>query len=115
MRKRKRGRKFARQRDQRKAFVSGLARNLLLRERIETTLPRAKEARIVIERAITVGKKGDLAARRRLAVRFSDRVAKKIVSDIAPRYTARPGGYTRIRKLGSRRGDAAPRAIIELV
>ena len=115
MRKRKKGKKFGRERSQRKAFLSGLARNLLMHGHIETTLPRAKAVRKVAERAITVGKKQDLAARRRLAGMFSQEAARKIFSDIAPRYQQRAGGYTRIRKLGPRHGDAAPRAIIELV
>lgn len=115
MRKRKRGRKFGRKRDERRALMRGIAQNLLLHGNIETTLPRAKEVRALAERAITLGKKGDLASRRRLAALFSEEAARKVFREIAGAYRGRAGGYTRIRRLAARRGDAAPRARIELV
>ena len=91
--------------------------SLFASERIETTAPKAKEVRRVAERMITFARRGDLAARRHVAktVQNPD-VLKKLFDDIAPRYVDRPGGYTRVLKLGTRRkGDNAPRAILELV
>ena len=115
MRKRKRGRKFSRKRDQRKALLKGLGRALLLKEKIKTTEAKAKELRGVVERFITRAKKGDLHSRRLLLKSLSPQVVKKLVKDIAPRYKKRTGGYTRIIKLGLRKSDRAKMVIIELI
>lgn len=116
MRHHKSGRKLNRTSSHRKAMFSNMATSLFLHERIETTAAKAKEIRGVAERLITLAKKGDLAARRRAfrTVRDKD-VLKKLFEDIGPRYADRPGGYTRILKLGNRRGDNAPMSAIELV
>ncbi|GAJ56878.1 50S ribosomal protein L17 [Geobacillus thermoleovorans B23] len=101
-----------------------MATDLIINERIETTEARAKELRSVMEKMITLGKRGDLHARRQAAAFIRKEVAnsetgqdalQKLFSDIAPRYQDRQGGYTRIMKLGPRRGDGAPMVIIELV
>ena len=110
------GRKLSRYKDQRKALMRGLVSELITHERITTTLAKAKETRIVAEKLITHGKKGSLHHRRlALAQIPSKRVVEKVFDDIAPRYAERPGGYTRIVKLGPRQGDAAQMAVIELV
>lgn len=100
----------------RKAMLSNLSAALFERKRIKTTLAKAKAARSVAERFITMAKKGDLASRRRV-LRFipQKRIVKILFEDIAPMYTDRPGGYSRIVKLGQRHGDGAPLAILELV
>ncbi|ASS87558.1 MULTISPECIES: 50S ribosomal protein L17 [Geobacillus] len=117
-------RKLGRTTSQRKALLRDLVTDLIINERIETTEARAKELRSVIEKMITLGKRGDLHARRQAAAFIRKEVAnsetgqdalQKLFSDIAPRYQDRQGGYTRIMKLGPRRGDGAPMVIIELV
>ncbi|GAA0323552.1 50S ribosomal protein L17 [Bacillus carboniphilus] len=117
-------RKLGRTSDQRKALLRDLATDLIISERIETTEARAKELRSVVEKMITLGKRGDLHARRQASSYIRHEVAneetgqdaiQKLFSDIAPRYEERQGGYTRIMKLGPRRGDGAPMVIIELV
>lgn len=115
MRKRKKGRKLSRKRDQRKALLKSLARELILKEKIKTTEAKAKEVRPYLEKIITKAKKGDLAAIRNLARFFSKSIVKKLVKEIAPRYRERPGGYIRIIKLGPRKSDGAKMAIIELI
>ncbi len=101
---------------QRKALFRGLVRDLFIHERITTTLPRAKEVRPLVEKMITLGKDGDINARRKALAFVTDKdVIAKLFAEIAPRYEARPGGYTRIVKLGKRLGDGADMAIIELV
>ncbi|MGL4825523.1 MAG: 50S ribosomal protein L17 [Alphaproteobacteria bacterium] len=111
-----RGRKFGRNTGERKALLSGLALSLLKYEQIQTTLPKAKDLRPFVERLITIGKQGDLAARRRLiATLGSDEIQKKTVEILGKRYAARSGGYTRIIKAGYRYGDRAPMAVIELI
>jgi large subunit ribosomal protein L17 len=99
------------------ALVRSLAARLLEHESITTTVPKAKEARPFVERLITLGKKGTLDARRRVASRLQDEVlAKKLFDEVAPRFTDRPGGYTRIVKLSRRRqGDATQLCLLELV
>ena len=93
-----------------------MATSLLRHERIETTTAKAKELRPFAERLITLGKRGDLHARRLAGRSIADRqVLGKLFDDIGPRFAERPGGYTRILKLGNRRGDAAEMALIELV
>jgi large subunit ribosomal protein L17 len=101
---------------QRMALFRGLVRDLFIHERITTTVPRAKEMRPFAEKMITLGKHGDLNARRKALAFVTDKdVVAKLFAEIAPRYSARPGGYTRIVKLGKRLGDGADMAMIELV
>ncbi len=117
-------RKLGRTSSQRKALLRDLATDLIVFERIETTEAKAKELRSVVEKMITLGKRGDLHARRQAAAFIRNEVAneesgqdalQKLFSDIAPRYEERQGGYTRIMKVGPRRGDGAPMVVIELV
>ncbi|WP_223703203.1 50S ribosomal protein L17 [Sutcliffiella deserti] len=117
-------RKLGRTSAQRKAMLRDLTTDLIISERIETTEARAKELRSVVEKMITLGKRGDLHARRQASSYVRHEVAnqetgqdavQKLFADIAPRYDERQGGYTRIMKLGPRRGDGAPMVIIELV
>lgn len=116
MRHRKKGRNLSRSPSHRKALMRNMAMSLFQHERITTTTARAKELRPYAERLITLAKRGDLHARRLAARRITDRdVLGKLFDDIAPRYSERPGGYTRILKLGNRKGDAAEMALIELV
>ena len=96
--------------------MRNMATSLFRHERIETTTAKAKELRPFAERLITLGKRGDLHARRLAGRLIADRqVLGKLFDDIGPRFTERAGGYTRILKLGNRRGDAAEMALIELV
>ncbi|MGY3766301.1 50S ribosomal protein L17 [Vagococcus vulneris] len=125
-------RKLGRTSSQRKALLRDLTTDLIINERIETTEARAKEIRSTTEKMITLGKRGDLHARRQAAafVRnelldahlaedgetiVQETALQKLFNDLAPRYADRQGGYTRILKKGQRRGDAAPMVIIELV
>jgi len=109
-------RKLGRRSDHRKAMMMNLTISLLREEKIETTVTRAKELRKFAERMITLGKKGDLAARRRAFAFLRDKeVVTKLFAEVAPKYSERNGGYTRIMKTGVRRGDSAEMAIIELV
>ena len=96
--------------------MRNLATSLFRHERVETTTAKAKELRPFAERLITLARRGDLHARRLAGRRIQDRtVLGKLFDDIGPRFQERPGGYTRILKLGHRRGDAAEMALIELV
>ncbi|MCD8915828.1 MULTISPECIES: 50S ribosomal protein L17 [Staphylococcus] len=119
-------RKLGRTSDQRKAMLRDLATSLIVNERIETTEARGKELRGVVDKLITLGKKGDLASRRQAAKIVRDvqiqnedgttqTALQKLFGEIAPRYTERQGGYTRVLKAGPRRGDGAESAIVELV
>ncbi len=100
----------------RKAMLRNMVTSLIKEERIQTTETRAKEVRSIAEKMITLGKKGDLAARRQaLAYMYDEAVVKDLFEKVAPKYADRKGGYTRIIKTGVRRGDAAPMAILELV
>lgn len=109
-------RKLGKATPQRKAMLRGLVTDCIKYERITTTLFRAKEVRREVEKMITIGKKGTLHDRRRaLSYIYDKGVVEKLFSDIAPRYENRNGGYTRIYKLGTRRGDGAEEAILELV
>ncbi len=100
----------------RKALFRHLATALLAQERIETTETKAQELKAIVEELITLAKENTLANKRRaLAFLTDEDVNKKLFDTIAPRYAGRPGGFTRVLKLGPRRGDAAPMAIIELV
>ena len=110
------GRKFSRDTAHRWSMYRNLVTDLLDYEKIVTTEPKAKEVRRFAEKMITLGKKGDLNARRRaLAFIYDERVVEKVFSDLAKRYADRPGGYTRIIKLGQRQGDGAPVVQFELV
>ncbi len=100
----------------RKAMLRNMVTSLFAAERIQTTTAKAKEARRVAERMITFARRGDLAARRHVARTVQNpRVLKKLFDEIAPRYTDRPGGYTRVLKLGARKGDGAKLAMLELL
>lgn len=116
MRKFKKGRKLSRKRDQRRALLKSLASALILHGKITTTEAKAKEVRPFVERTISHAKKGDaLQARRLLARYYTKQVATKLLSEVAPRYKERNGGYTRVVKIPPRHRDAARMAIIELV
>lgn len=115
MRHLKKNRKLSRQRDQRAALLNGLARNFFSKGRMRTTQAKAKEIKPIVEKMITKAKKGDLASRRMLLCYFSPVLVKKIIEEIAPLYKSRPGGYTKITRLGQRKSDSAQMAIIELV
>ena len=116
MRHRKKGRQLSRTRSHRKAALRNLATSLFRHERIETTTAKAKELRPFAERLITLARRGDVHARRLAATKIQDReVLGKLFDEIAPRYLERPGGYTRVLKLGNRKGDAAEMSLIELV
>lgn len=98
------------------AMLRNMTTDLIINGRVVTTVTRAKELRRVAERTITLGKKGDLHARRQAAAYLYDKKAvSKLFEEVAPKYKDRNGGYTRILKLGPRRGDGAEMAIIELV
>jgi large subunit ribosomal protein L17 len=116
MRHLKQGRKLGRTTAHRRALLRNLATALLEHERIITTEPKAKELRRVADKLVTLGKRGDLHARRQaLQVVRSNAVVRKLFDDIAPRFVERQGGYTRVLRLGYRPGDAAAMAVIELV
>lgn len=109
-------RKLGRTSDQRKAMLRAMVTFLLENGKIETTVTRAKEVAAMTEKMITLGKAGDLHAKRQvLAYVTKEDVAKKLFDEIAPKYADRKGGYTKIIKVGPRRGDAAEMAIIQLV
>ena len=109
-------RKLGRTSDQRRAMLRQLTTDLLEHGKLETTFYRAKEVQPVVEKMITLGKKGDLAAyRRALSYITKEDVAQKLFKEVAPGYAERNGGYTRVVRIGPRRGDAAEMAIIELV
>jgi large subunit ribosomal protein L17 len=116
MRHLKQGRKLGRTTAHRRALLRNLATALLDHERIITTEPKAKELRRVADKLVTLGKRGDLHARRQaLQVVHSNAIVRKLFNEIAPRFTERKGGYTRVLRLGYRSGDAAAMAVIELV
>ena len=118
MRHMKAGRTFNRDTNARKALFIGLAKNLIEKEQIKTTLPKAKDLRTVVEKMITRAKVDSVANRRLIASELgngADATVKKLFTVLGPRYAKRPGGYTRVLKAGFRYGDAAPMAIIELV
>jgi large subunit ribosomal protein L17 len=110
------GRKLNRTSGERKALFMGLAASLLKHEQIKTTLPKAKDLRPMVEKMITLGKKGGLSSRRQVISCLGNKLlAEKVMSDLADRYKDRSGGYIRIIKSGYRPGDNAPMAIIELI
>src|SRR4029079_1693311 len=116
MRHKKLGRRFSRDSSHRQAMFSNMAAALIKHEQIITTLPKAKDLKRVVDKYITLAKRGDLNSRRLAASRLRDEdMAKKLFDVLAPRYKSRNGGYTRVIKAGFRYGDSAPRAVIELV
>ena len=116
MRHGKAGRKLNRTASHRKAMFANMAASLIEHEQIVTTLPKAKELKPVVEKLVTLAKRGDLASRRLAAARLrNEEMAKKLFETIGPRYKERSGGYTRVLKAGFRYGDNAPMAVIELV
>ena len=116
MRHNKAGRRLGRTTSHREAMFRNMLTSLLLHEKMQTTDAKAKELRPLVEKMITLGKRGDLHAVRQVAASIRDKkVVTKLFSTIAPRYKDRPGGYTRIVKLGIRPGDTAPVSLIELV
>ena len=116
MRHGKAGRKLNRTASHSKAMFANMVASLILHEQIVTTLPKAKELRPIVEKMITLGKRGDLHARRQAISQVRDpSVIGKLFDTLAPRYAERNGGYTRVLKAGFRRGDNAPLAVIEFV
>lgn len=116
MRHRKKGRQLSRTASHREAMLRNMATSLFLHERIETTTAKAKELRPFAERLITLAKRGDLHSRRQAARKVADRaVLFKLFDALGPRYAERPGGYTRVLKIGFRQGDGAEMAMVELV
>ncbi len=116
MRHGKTNRRFNRRPEHRKAMLANMAASLITHEQIVTTLPKAKDIRPIVEKLVTLGKKGSLHARRQAISEMRDRDAvKKLFDVLAPRYKERNGGYLRIIKAGHRYGDMAPVAVIEFV
>ena len=115
MKKRKKGRKFSRKRDQRKSLMRNLCSQLFLHEEIQTTEAKAKELKKIAEKFLTKAKKDDLATRRYLLRFFPKNIVKKMIEEIAPRYKERKGGYTKVVKLPRRNSDGAELAIIKLL
>ena len=111
-----RGRRFNRTTEHRKAMFANMANALIKHEQIVTTLPKAKDLRPVVEKLVTLGKRGDLHARRQLIAQIKDiEMAKKLIDVLGARYKERNGGYLRIIKAGFRYGDNAPMAVIEFI
>ena len=111
-----RGRRFSRSQSHRKSMFANLAVSLIEHEQILTTLPKAKDLRPIVEKLVTLGKRGDLHARRQVIAQIgNENVVKRLFETIAPRYAERNGGYLRIMKAGFRHGDNAPLAVIEFV
>jgi len=116
MRHRNSGRKLNRTSSHRKAMFANMAAALIKHEQIVTTLPKAKDLRPIVEKLVTLAKRGDLHARRLAIAEIRDiGMVKKLFDTIGPRYKARAGGYTRVLKAGFRHGDSAPVAVIEFV
>lgn len=108
--------KLGRTQGHRKALLRSLVASVLLHGRIETTEGKARAAKPLVDKMITLGKRGDLHARRQAAAFLNNHEAvRKLFEEVAPRYRDRNGGYTRLLKLGPRRGDAAPMSLLELV
>jgi large subunit ribosomal protein L17 len=116
VRHQKSGKKLGRDAPHRKAMYANIAGSLIVHGRVKTTVAKAKAVRPVAEKMITLGRRGDIHARRQaLAYLRSQEVVHQLFADVAPRFTDRPGGYTRIVKLGPRPGDSAPMAYLEFV
>ena len=110
------GRRFARSVSHRKSMFANLAVSLIEHEQIVTTLPKAKDLRPIVEKLVTLGKRGDLHARRQVIAQIGNEpVVKRLFETLAPRYATRNGGYLRIMKAGFRKGDNAAMAVIEFV
>ncbi len=110
------GRKLGRTTTHRLAMFANMAASLIKHEQIKTTLPKAKELRPIVEKLVTLGKRGDLHARRAAITKIGDEeMVRKLFDVLGPRYKERNGGYTRVLKAGFRLGDAAPMAVIEFV
>ena len=116
MRHGKSGRKLNRTASHRKAMFANMAASLIQHEQIATTLPKAKDLRPIVEKLVTLAKRGDLHARRQAISKLRDlEMVRKLFDTIGPRYQERAGGYTRVLKAGFRHGDSAPLAVIEFV
>ncbi len=115
MRHHNQNRKFGRVRKVRVALVNSLARSLVLKEKIKTTEPKAKEVRPFVEKLITKGKKKDLASTRAIITKIGVEATHKLIKELSKKYEGRSGGYTRITKLGKRLADGSKMAIIEFV
>ena len=115
MRHRNSGKVLDRKKGPRAALLKSLATSVVLHEKVQTTKAKAKAVRSFVEKSITSGKTGTLAARRTLAGSLGENASKKLIEDLGIRYKTRPGGYTRITNLGRRQGDGAEMAQIELV
>ena len=111
-----RGRRFNRTTEHRKAMFANMSAALIKHEQIVTTLPKAKDLRPVVEKLVTLGKRGGLHARRQAIAQLRDEdMVRKLFDVLGPRYQARPGGYLRVLKAGFRQGDNAPMAVIEFI
>ena len=109
-------RRLNRTHEHRKALFANMAGSLIEHEQIKTTLPKAKELKRIADKLITLGKRGDLHARRQAAAQLKqDKLVAKLFEVLGPRYAERPGGYVRVLKAGFRYGDMAPMAIVELM
>lgn len=115
MKHRIKGRQFKRSKSQRKALLKHLSEAIILQEKITTTTAKAKELSVYVEKLITVAKKQNLASAKAVHSRIADQAAKKLIKDISKKYKERNGGYTRIIKVGERRGDVAEMSVIEFV
>ncbi|MFC1595020.1 50S ribosomal protein L17 [Patescibacteria group bacterium] len=115
MRHRKKGRKFGRVRKQRRGFLSSLASNLIIYEKVHTTEARAKSVKPYIDKLVSKAKKGDLSSRRMVEAVISKRATKKLFSDIAPKFKERKGSVVRIIKIAKKRSDAAKMCVIEFI
>ncbi len=115
MKHRIKGRQFKRSKSQRKALLKHLAEAIILQEKITTTTAKAKELSVYVEKLITVAKKQNLASAKAVHSKIADQAAKKLIKDISKKYKERNGGYTRVIKIGERKGDVAEMSVIEFV
>ena len=115
MKHRIKGRQFKRSKSQRKALLKHLSEAIILREKITTTTAKAKELSVYVEKLITVAKKQNLASAKAVHSKIADEAAKKLIKDVSKKYKERNGGYTRIIKVGERKGDVAEMSVIEFV
>lgn len=115
MRHHNKNRKLGRKKNQRQALLNSLARSLILKEKIKTTEPKAKELRPIVERLVSYGKTGNVSASRTLSAKVGKTAANKLIANLAKKYQSRAGGYTRVIKSGRRNSDGAAMAIIEFV
>ena len=115
MKHRIKGRQFKRSKSQRKALLKHLSEAIILREKITTTTAKAKELSVYVEKLITIAKKQNLASAKAVHSKIADQAAKKLIRDISKKYKERNGGYTRVIKIGERKGDVAEMSVIEFV